>query len=88
VPGSAAVRGRLRGFAATIREFGGRHETGNFFGKERLVDFLRREAASERPPPETVRRLVQAVMRHQRGVLQDDATVLLARWDAQLHPEQ
>jgi serine/threonine protein phosphatase PrpC len=65
-----------------------RDETGNFFGEERLVDSLRREAASERPPPETVRRLVQAVMRHQRGVLQDDATVLLARWDAQLHPEQ
>jgi hypothetical protein len=61
---------------------------GYFFGEERLVDFLRREAASERPPPETVRRLVHAVVRRQRGVLQDDATVLLARWDAQLHPEQ
>jgi serine/threonine protein phosphatase PrpC len=58
-----------------------RDEAGNFFGEERLVDFLRREAASDHPPPETVRRLVHAVMRHQRGVLQDDATVLLARWD-------
>jgi serine/threonine protein phosphatase PrpC len=61
-----------------------RDEAGNFFGEERLADFLRREAASDQPPPETVRRLVRAVMRHQRGVLQDDATVLLARWDAQL----
>jgi Stage II sporulation protein E (SpoIIE) len=61
-----------------------RDEAGNFFGEERLVDFLRREAASGHSPPETVRRLVHAVMRHQRGVLQDDATVLLARWDAQL----
>jgi serine/threonine protein phosphatase PrpC len=63
-----------------------RDEAGNFFGEERLVDFLRREAASDHPPPETVRRLVQAVMRHQRGVLQDDATVLLARWDAPSRP--
>jgi Stage II sporulation protein E (SpoIIE) len=61
-----------------------RDEAGNFFGEDRLVDFLRREAAASHPAPETVRRLVHAVMRHQRGVLQDDATVLLARWDAQL----
>jgi hypothetical protein len=58
-----------------------RDDAGNFFGEDRLVDFLRREAAASRPPPETVRRLVHAVMRHQRGVLQDDASVLLARWD-------
>jgi serine/threonine protein phosphatase PrpC len=57
-----------------------RDEAGNFFGEDRLVDFLRREAASDHPAPESVRRLVHAVMRHQRGVLQDDATVLLARW--------
>ena len=63
-----------------------RDDAGNFFGEERLVDFLRREAASNHPPPETVRRLVQAVMRHQRGVLQDDATVLLARWEAPTRP--
>jgi hypothetical protein len=29
-----------------------------------------------------VRRVTRAVLEHQRGVLQDDATVLLARWDA------
>ena len=58
-----------------------RDEAGNFFGEARLVDFLRREAASSHPPPETVRRLVHAVLRHQHGILQDDATVLLARWD-------
>jgi serine/threonine protein phosphatase PrpC len=61
-----------------------RDDAGNFFGEDRLVDFLRREAAAGHAPPETVRRLVHAVMRHQNGVLQDDATVLLARWDAQL----
>jgi Stage II sporulation protein E (SpoIIE) len=58
-----------------------RDETGAFFGEDQLIDLLRREAASNHPPPETVRRLVHAVMQHQRGILQDDATVLLARWD-------
>ncbi|MEP7025113.1 MAG: PP2C family protein-serine/threonine phosphatase, partial [Actinomycetota bacterium] len=57
-----------------------RDHTGEFFGDKRLVDFLEREAASGHAPPETVRRLVHAVMNHQGGVLQDDATVLLARW--------
>jgi hypothetical protein len=59
-----------------------RDSTGAFFGETRLVDFLEREAASGHPPPETVRRLIRAVLNHQNGVLQDDATVLLARWDA------
>jgi serine phosphatase RsbU (regulator of sigma subunit) len=59
-----------------------RDEAGNFFGEARLVDFLRREAASSHPPPETVRRLVHAVLRHQHGILQDDASVLLAEWDS------
>jgi hypothetical protein len=58
-----------------------RDVAGEQFGTERLIDFLRREAASELPPPETARRLMRAVMAHQHNVLQDDATVLLARWD-------
>ncbi|GLZ27965.1 phosphatase [Lentzea sp. NBRC 105346] len=57
-----------------------RDDTGDFFGDARLADFLRREAAAGHPPPETARRLVRAVLTHQHGVLQDDATVLLARW--------
>ena len=57
-----------------------RDETGEFFGDARLVDFLRREAAAGHPPPETARRLVHAVLTHQNGNLQDDATILLARW--------
>lgn len=54
-----------------------RDSAGRFFGDARLTDLLEREA---HPPPETVRRLTQAVLDHQGGVLQDDATVLLARW--------
>jgi hypothetical protein len=57
-----------------------RNEAGEWFGETRLVDFLRREAAAGHPPPETVRRLIHAVLAHQNNVLQDDATVLLARW--------
>lgn len=55
-------------------------EAGDRFGVDRLVDLLRREAASQHPPPETVRRLIHSVLAHQLGMLQDDATVLLARW--------
>ncbi|GAB2665595.1 PP2C family protein-serine/threonine phosphatase [Nocardia goodfellowii] len=58
-----------------------RDHAGEFFGEERLVDFLRREAASGHPPPETARRLIHAVLAHQDNKFQDDATVLLARWD-------
>ncbi|MEU4673475.1 PP2C family protein-serine/threonine phosphatase [Amycolatopsis sp. NPDC023774] len=57
-----------------------RNSEGEFFGEARLADFLRREASTGYPPPETVRRLIQAVLTHHDGSLQDDATVLLARW--------
>jgi len=59
---------------------GARDAGGGVFGLERLEDFLAREAATEHPPPELVRRLVRKVLEHQRGLLQDDATVLVARW--------
>ncbi|MBF6476420.1 MULTISPECIES: PP2C family protein-serine/threonine phosphatase [Nocardia] len=62
-----------------------RDNTGEFFGETRLIDFLRREAAAGHPPPETARRLIKAVLEHQHQPLQDDATVLLARWT---HPRQ
>ncbi|HXH78455.1 PP2C family protein-serine/threonine phosphatase [Nocardioides sp.] len=54
--------------------------TGDLFGEERLIDFLEREAMAQHSPTETVRRLIHAVLDHQADVLQDDATVLLARW--------
>jgi serine/threonine protein phosphatase PrpC len=53
---------------------------GTLFGEARLADHLERAAADDQPPPETVRRLLSSVLAHQDGVLQDDATVLLARW--------
>jgi Stage II sporulation protein E (SpoIIE) len=57
-----------------------RDADGAWFGEERLVDFLTREVAADHPPPETARRLVHAVLDHQHGLLQDDASVLLASW--------
>jgi serine phosphatase RsbU (regulator of sigma subunit) len=57
-----------------------RNAEGEFFGRERLAQFAAKEAASGVPTPEMMRRLQQAVMRHQVGRLQDDATMLLVEW--------
>jgi hypothetical protein len=57
-----------------------RDAAGAWFGERRLAEFLTRAIAAGQPPAETVRRLTAAVLKHQGGLLQDDATVLLARW--------
>jgi hypothetical protein len=53
---------------------------GELFGEDRLTDLLEREAASETPPEELLRRLVRAVLDYQGGDLRDDATLLLVQW--------
>lgn len=53
---------------------------GEFFGTDRLVDLLVRQEARKQTPPETLRRLVLAVLEHQQGMLQDDATLLMLEW--------
>ncbi len=57
-----------------------RSKDGEFFGHRRLSDLLDRETASGQPAPETMRRLSLAVMEHQEGELQDDATMLFLEW--------
>jgi hypothetical protein len=57
-----------------------RNAAGRWFGEDLLKHFLTREMAASQPPAETVRRLTQAVLGHQGGLLQDDATILLATW--------
>ena len=57
-----------------------RSPAGEAFGTERLVDFVARALADHLPAPESLRRLVHAVLRHHAAELQDDATVLLAEW--------
>ena len=57
-----------------------RSEGGEFFGLDRLVDLVTRQESGRQPPPETLRRLIAAVLEHQQDMLQDDATVLLLEW--------
>lgn len=57
-----------------------RNAEGEFFGVERLADFVIRESASGEAAPEAMRRLTQALLTHQAGHLQDDATNLLVEW--------
>jgi serine phosphatase RsbU (regulator of sigma subunit) len=57
-----------------------RSEDGEFFGVERLADFFARALAAGLVPAETMRRLVHALLEHQGGDLQDDATMLLVQW--------
>ncbi|MDX3526722.1 PP2C family protein-serine/threonine phosphatase [Streptomyces sp. ID05-39B] len=57
-----------------------RDAQGREFGRDRFVDFVIRHQADGLPAPETLRRLVRAVLEHHDGHLNDDATVLLCEW--------
>jgi stage II sporulation SpoE-like protein len=62
-----------------------RDAAGEFFGEQRLVDFTERASLAELSAPETLRRLTAAVLAHQGGRLQDDATLLMVDWSANGH---
>lgn len=57
-----------------------RDARGREFGLDRFTDFVIRHQADGMPVPETLRRLVHAVLDYHRGTLQDDATVLFCEW--------
>jgi serine phosphatase RsbU (regulator of sigma subunit) len=57
-----------------------RRPGGAEFGRDRFTDFLIRHHADGLPLPETLRRLVHALLDHHQGRLQDDATVLMCEW--------
>jgi serine phosphatase RsbU (regulator of sigma subunit) len=57
-----------------------RAASGEFFGVQRLADMVVREDAAGQPAPETMRRLMHAILAHQAGALQDDATAMLVEW--------
>lgn len=57
-----------------------RAEDGELFGRERLAELLVRTTATGDPIAETARKLCHAVLAHQHGRLQDDATLLLLSW--------
>ena len=66
-----------------------RSPDGEFFGEQRLADFISAAVASGEPAPETVRQLMRHVLAHQADQLQDDASIVLLEWrtgdEAQLH---
>ncbi|MFF4402901.1 PP2C family protein-serine/threonine phosphatase [Streptomyces sp. NPDC001480] len=57
-----------------------RRPGGREFGVDRFTDFLIRHHADGLSVPETLRRLIHAVLDYHDGHLQDDATVLLCEW--------
>lgn len=57
-----------------------RDHEGEFFGADRLADLVIRESTAGQPAPETMRRLMHAILDHQAGALQDDATTMLVEW--------
>jgi serine phosphatase RsbU (regulator of sigma subunit) len=57
-----------------------RSPDGEFFGEQRLADFISAAAAAGDPAPETVRRLMRHVLTHQADQLQDDASIVVLEW--------
>jgi phosphoserine phosphatase RsbU/P len=63
-----------------------RTASGEFFGRDRLVEFVTRTLADHVSAPETLRRLVHAILAHQHENLQDDATAVLVEWQPAAAP--
>jgi serine phosphatase RsbU (regulator of sigma subunit) len=59
---------------------------GEEFGVDRLIDFTAKALADQLPGPESMRRLVHAILDYQDDRLQDDATVLLTEWRSPAPP--
>ncbi len=57
-----------------------RQPDGSFLGVDRLTDFIERAEHDGYAVPETLRRLRNAVLQHQHGALQDDATAVVLEW--------
>jgi serine phosphatase RsbU (regulator of sigma subunit) len=62
-----------------------RDAEGTFFGERRLVDLTERTEQAGLSAPETLRRLAAAILDHQAGKLQDDATLLMLDWSSGGH---
>ncbi|MGY1679223.1 PP2C family protein-serine/threonine phosphatase [Geodermatophilus sp. SYSU D01176] len=57
-----------------------RSPEGEFFGEQRLADFISAAVAAGEPAPEMVRRLMRQVLTHQADRLQDDASIIVLEW--------
>ncbi len=63
-----------------------RTDTGEYFGLDRLRDFITNALTSHLPGAETMRRLVRAILAHQHDQLQDDASAALVEWRPEFNP--
>jgi serine phosphatase RsbU (regulator of sigma subunit) len=57
-----------------------RSPDGEFFGRDRLARMWQEAAAGGQLPAEILRRLCHGILDHQKGRLQDDATLLMVEW--------
>ncbi|HEY3941221.1 MAG TPA: PP2C family protein-serine/threonine phosphatase [Acidimicrobiales bacterium] len=57
-----------------------RSPAGEYFGRDRLTDLVVRNLAGGLPASELMRRVVRALLEHQGGQLDDDATLLALEW--------
>ncbi|MGW1534641.1 PP2C family protein-serine/threonine phosphatase [Streptomyces aureus] len=53
---------------------------GEEFGLAQFIDFLVRHHSDGLPVPETLRRVIRALLQHHDQQLQDDATILVCEW--------
>jgi hypothetical protein len=61
---------------------------GELFGLKRFIQFVVRREADGLAAPETMRRLIQEILEHQHGRLQDDATVMTVEWRSRSSRQQ
>jgi hypothetical protein len=57
-----------------------RSPAGEFFGEQRLADFISAAVAAGEPAPETVRGLMRRLLAHYEDRLQDDASIVVLEW--------
>jgi phosphoserine phosphatase RsbU/P len=62
-----------------------RTAAGEYFGIDRLRDFVNNALNDQFPAAETMRRLVHAILAHQNDDLQDDASAALIEWRPTAH---
>ena len=73
---------RLGDRAAALHRRGhrGAQPGGGPVGLDRLLQLAERHSAEELPAPEVLRRVSHAVLDHQHGRLDDDATLMIVEW--------